>query len=79
MFRLCESRLGGMKQSPYSVPGDCFAPGACSELVEGVARKDGLNETFLADKNYPQVVEGNMLIIRKIVKAKGEAKNPLLF
>ena len=50
MFRLCESRLGGMKQSPYSVHGDCFAPGACSELVEGVARKDGLNETFLADK-----------------------------
>ncbi len=71
MFRLCESRLGGMKQSPYSVHGDCFAP--------FVARKDGLNETFLADKNYPQVVEGNMLIIQKIVKAKGEAKNPLLF
>ena len=79
MFRLCEFRLGEMKQSPYSVHEVCFAPGACSELVEGVARKDGLNENVSRRQNYPQVVEANMLIIQKIVKAKGETKNSLLF
>ncbi|MCH8020758.1 hypothetical protein IH824_17470 [candidate division KSB1 bacterium] len=49
MFRLCESAIAD-EAIPLLRAWRLLRSRACPELVEGVARKDGLNETFLADK-----------------------------